>query len=92
MSDTTKKQDVQSIVENTSIADVYRAAKQLDGVAKKTELIFSPHFSAACGNEVFIKPEKSAAATCIKYFLQFFTSFSYFCTEIRYVNSYYNCI
>lgn len=57
MSDTTKKQDVQSIVENTSIADVYRAAKQLDGVAKKTELIFSPHFSATCGNEVFIKPE-----------------------------------
>ncbi len=48
---------LESIVANTSISDVYRAAKQLDGVIKKTELIYSPFFSKACENEVFIKPE-----------------------------------
>lgn len=52
-----EKNTVDSLVDKTSIADIYRAAKQLDGIVKKTELIHSPHFSAACGNEVFLKPE-----------------------------------
>ncbi len=47
----------EEIVENTSIADIYRAAKQLEGVAVKTDLIRSDFFSEACGNEVYLKPE-----------------------------------
>jgi len=51
------KPDLAALVESTSIADVYRAAKQLAGVVKKTELIYSPHFSANSDNYVYIKPE-----------------------------------
>lgn len=40
-----------------SINDVFAAAKKLDHVLKKTELIESPVFSSECGNTVFIKPE-----------------------------------
>ena len=46
-----------NIVESTTIADVYRADKQLSGIVKKTRLIQSDFFSEQCGNEVFIKPE-----------------------------------
>lgn len=52
-----KKPSIQSIVENTTIADVYRAAKQLNGITKKTALIESPFFSTLCSNSVFLKPE-----------------------------------
>lgn len=52
-----KKILASSPAETASIADVYRAAKQLDGVVKKTELIYSPHFTAASGNQIYIKPE-----------------------------------
>jgi len=52
-----KKPTMQSIVENTSIADVYRAAKQLHNVVKKTALIQSPYFSQISANEVYLKPE-----------------------------------
>lgn len=52
-----KKETTQTIVDKTSIADIYRAAKQLDGVARKTKLIYSEYFSAVSGNEVYIKPE-----------------------------------
>ncbi|MBO6304050.1 MAG: threonine ammonia-lyase [Selenomonadaceae bacterium] len=45
------------IVENTGIADVYKAAKTLDGVAIKTKLIESPFFSEASNNEIYLKPE-----------------------------------
>ena len=45
------------IVEQTTIADVYRADKQLSGVVKKTKLIPSDFFSEISGNEVFLKPE-----------------------------------
>ena len=45
------------IVEQTTIADVYRADKNLSGVVKKTKLIQSDFFSELCGNEVFLKPE-----------------------------------
>lgn len=45
------------IVAQTTIADVYRAAKQLEGVARKTPLVFSRYFSDTCGNEVYLKPE-----------------------------------
>lgn len=48
---------IEEIIENTTIADVYKAAKQLDGVAKKTRLIESPFFSDMCGNTVYLKPE-----------------------------------
>ncbi|WP_288848579.1 threonine ammonia-lyase [uncultured Mitsuokella sp.] len=46
------------IVESTTIADVYRAAKQLEGVARKTRLIHSDYFSELCHNDVYLKPEK----------------------------------
>lgn len=45
------------IVESTTIADVYRAAKQLEGVARKTRLIHSNFFSEQCHNDVYLKPE-----------------------------------
>ncbi len=47
----------EEIVESTTIADIYRAAKQLEGITVKTGLIRSDFFSEACGNEVYIKPE-----------------------------------
>ena len=47
----------EEIVEATTIADIYRAAKQLEGITVKTGLIRSDFFSEACGNEVYIKPE-----------------------------------
>ena len=48
---------VEDIVEQTTIADVYRAAKQLEGVARKTRLIHSDYFSELSGNDVYLKPE-----------------------------------
>ena len=45
------------IVESTTITDVYRAAKQLEGVARKTRLIHSDYFSELCHNDVYLKPE-----------------------------------
>lgn len=45
------------IVESTTIADVYRAAKQIEGVARKTRLIHSDFFSEQCHNDVYLKPE-----------------------------------
>lgn len=44
-------------MESTTIADVYRAAKQLEGVARKTRLIHSDYFSELCHNDVYLKPE-----------------------------------
>ncbi len=52
-----KKNPIDEIVENTTIADVYRADKQLSGVVKKTRLIKSDFFSEISGNEVYLKPE-----------------------------------
>ena len=45
------------IVEKTTIADVYRADKNLSGVVKKTKLIYSEFFSEISGNEIYLKPE-----------------------------------
>ena len=45
------------IVAQTTIADVYRADKQLSGIVKKTRLIHSDFFSELSGNEVYLKPE-----------------------------------
>ncbi|MBR2216512.1 MAG: threonine ammonia-lyase [Selenomonadaceae bacterium] len=45
------------IVAKTNIADVYRAAKQLQDVVAKTRLIKSDFFSELAGNEVYLKPE-----------------------------------
>lgn len=53
----TQPTPIEAILADTSIADVYRAVKQLDGIITKTELIHSPFFSQSCGNDVFIKPE-----------------------------------
>lgn len=56
--DTTEKIfDAASIVETTTIADVYRADKQLAGIVKKTKLIPSDFFSEQSGNMIFLKPE-----------------------------------
>ncbi|MBO4401652.1 MAG: threonine ammonia-lyase [Selenomonadaceae bacterium] len=54
---TVAQDDVSKIVEATTIADVYRADKQLAGIVKKTRLIASDFFSEQSGNEVFLKPE-----------------------------------
>ena len=45
------------VVEQTTIADVYRADKNLSGVVKKTKLIHSDFFSEQSGNEIYLKPE-----------------------------------
>ena len=55
--ETQKAPTPEEVVDATTIADVYRAAKQLEGVTVKTGLIHSDFFSDACGNEVYIKPE-----------------------------------
>ena len=47
----------EAIVARTTIADVYRASKQLEGVARKTRLIHSDYFSEISGNDVYLKPE-----------------------------------
>ncbi len=47
----------EEIAEATTIADIYRAAKQLEGITVKTSLLHSDFFSESCGNEVYIKPE-----------------------------------
>ena len=44
-------------VKRTTIADVYQAAKQLEGVARHTELIHSDYFSEISRNDVYLKPE-----------------------------------
>ena len=54
---TVAQDDTKNIVESTTIADVYRADKQLSGIVKKTRLIQSDFFSEQSGNEVYIKPE-----------------------------------
>ena len=55
----TKKEtmDAAALVEQTTIADIYRAAFYLDNVAIKTKLIESPFFSSICENTVLLKPE-----------------------------------
>ena len=53
----TNKLDSEEIVANTTIADVYRADKQLAGVVSKTKLIHSDYFSEISGNDVYLKPE-----------------------------------
>ena len=45
------------IVAKTTIADVYRARMNLDGVIRKTNLVKSEFFSNLSGNVVYIKPE-----------------------------------
>ena len=54
---TVAQDDVNKIVETTTIADIYRADKQLAGIVKKTRLIASDFFSEQSGNEIFLKPE-----------------------------------
>ena len=54
---TVAQDENKKIVETTTIADVYRADKQLSGIVKKTRLIQSDFFSEQSGNEIYIKPE-----------------------------------
>lgn len=54
---TVAQDETKNIVETTTIADVYRADKQLSGIVKKTRLIQSDFFSEQSGNEIYIKPE-----------------------------------
>ncbi|BEU87893.1 threonine ammonia-lyase [Selenomonas sp. TAMA-11512] len=56
MSEETKKKGI-SAQPSVTIADVYDAARCLQGVTTKTKLIVSPFFSDVSGNEVYLKPE-----------------------------------
>ena len=47
----------QEIVDSTTIAGVYQAARQLEGIVKKTPLISSSFFSELSDNQVFLKLE-----------------------------------
>ena len=49
--------DIAAILEETTIAGVYEAARALDGVTKKTRLLESPFFSSLSQNDVYLKPE-----------------------------------
>ena len=49
--------DIAAILQETTIAGVYEAARALDGVTKKTQLLESPFFSSLSQNEVYLKPE-----------------------------------
>mgnify|MGYP001001169329 FL=1 len=49
--------DIAAILEETTIAGVYEAARTLDGVTKKTRLLESPFFSSLSQNDVYLKPE-----------------------------------
>ena len=52
-----KSRDTANLLADATIADIFHAAKQLDGVAVKTKLIESPYFSSLCGGTVYLKPE-----------------------------------
>ncbi len=52
-----KSRDTADLLADATIADIFHAAKQLDGVAVKTKLIESPYFSSLCGGTVYLKPE-----------------------------------
>ena len=52
-----KSRDTADLLAGPTIADIFHAAKQLDGVAVKTKLIESPYFSSLCGGTVYLKPE-----------------------------------
>ena len=51
------KKNEADLVASTTIADVYKAAQQLEGVARHTELIHSEFFSEHSGCDVYLKPE-----------------------------------
>ena len=51
------KKSAADLVAAATIADIFRAAKQLDGVAVKTKLVESPYFSTLSGATVYLKPE-----------------------------------
>jgi threonine dehydratase len=42
---------------NEVLEDVKKACKNLDGIIKKTELVYSDFFSEECRNNVYLKPE-----------------------------------
>lgn len=57
MTKKTETNEIEKILEKTTIADIYHAAMQLHGIAEKTALIESPYFSELSGNTIYLKPE-----------------------------------
>ena len=66
MSKADVKEQLSDIVKNTTIADVYHAARQLEGIAIKTPLIYSSFFSIISGNQTYLKLENLQATGAFK--------------------------
>ena len=47
----------EAVVSSTGISDIYAAAKQLEGIVRKTPLVYSEFFSALSGNTIYLKLE-----------------------------------
>ena len=47
----------ENVVASTGISDIYAAAKQLEGIVRKTPLIYSDFFSDISGNATYLKLE-----------------------------------
>lgn len=51
------EQTDENVVASTGISDIYAAAKQLEGIVRKTPLIYSDFFSDISGNATYLKLE-----------------------------------
>lgn len=49
--------EYETIVSSTGISDIYAAAKQLEGIVRKTPLVYSEFFSELSGNATYLKLE-----------------------------------
>ena len=47
----------EEIVASTDISDIYAAAKRLEGIVRKTPLVYSEYFSDIAGNATYLKLE-----------------------------------
>lgn len=57
MGDDQTQPEQEVIVSSTGIASIYAAAKQLEGIVRKTPLIYSEYFSDLSGNAAYLKLE-----------------------------------
>ena len=57
MGDDQTQTEQEVIVSSTGIASIYAAAKQLEGIVRKTPLIYSEYFSDLSGNAAYLKLE-----------------------------------
>ena len=57
MGDDQTQPEQEVIVSSTGIANIYAAAKQLEGIVRKTPLIYSEYFSDLSGNAAYLKLE-----------------------------------